>query len=656
MNSIWNKNISLLKERFPSLAELYKDYLGSPQFNQNPPKIDFWKIALAKNGSPTAEDLCTSPAVRLHSSYNPEREAYNAVTQAALLEKSAVVFLGCGLGYHLTQLADYLTASSGENKHSQQTPSSKKIILIEPNAEYFFAALALLDWTSVFRIEKLVLAIGCPQENLIPLLEDSEHINIGSTGVSDSYFFDIPAFTAHAQDYFCGVRTLIQRNKTKNDINAATYKKFSKLWIRNSKNNLENITRCSTVKQFLQEEKAFAQAQKDSYYKRDCLIVAAGPSLEKILPFMKELQKYFTIICVETALRALLRLKVQPDFIILTDPQYYAYRHIAGLSAPGSILVCPLSVYPAVFRFNCREILLCSDFFPISTFFEKQLGEFGNLGAGGSVASSAWNLAYQLKAQRIFLAGLDLSFPSKQIHIKGSSAEQTFHTKANRLISAEKSSCASMYSANPEYGLSYNGKKVLTDSRMKMFAWWFESRLAACPDVKTFTLCPESLKIPGVEVADIEEVLNIGGAPAPSRQKLSVFGATPSSGEKDSASATTFSTSKQGIESLPRNAPNISEAVFIQTKNEFITQLKKLTALVNTTIEKCLIYENAGGDSQAKLQLELAEIEEQLLQNPLTEIIRLAAPAAKTAAGTSDKPSLNFYQQLKKELEKYMIQ
>ena len=81
-----------MKERFPSLAELYKDYLCSTQFNQNPPLIDFWNITQARNGSPTAEDLCTAPAVRLHSSYNPEREAYNAVTQDAVLEKSAVVF------------------------------------------------------------------------------------------------------------------------------------------------------------------------------------------------------------------------------------------------------------------------------------------------------------------------------------------------------------------------------------------------------------------------------------------------------------------------------------------------------------------------------------------------------------------------------------
>ena len=619
MNSIWNKNISLLKERFPSLAELYKDYLCSTQFNQNPPVIDFWKITQARNGSPTAEDLCTSPAVRLHSSYNPEREAYNAVTQAAVLEKSAVVFSGCGLGYHLVQLADYPASTS------------KKIILIEPQPEYFFAALALLDWSSVFRIEKLVLAIGCPQESLIPLIEDSEHINIGSAGVSDSYFFDIPAFTAHAQDYFSGVRTLIQRNKTKNDINAATYRKFSKRWIRNSKKNLENLTHCRTVNQFLQEQKDSFKAQKTGWYKRDCVIVAAGPSLEKILPYIAGLQKRFTIICVETALRALLRLNIQPDFIILTDPQYYAYRHIAGLSAPQSILVCPLSVYSSVFTFNCRKILLCSDFFPVSSFFEKQLGEFGNLGAGGSVASSAWNLAYLLGAQRIFLAGLDLSFPSKQTHIKGSSAEQTFHTKSNRLTSAEKSSCGSMYSANPEYGVSYDGKKVLTDSRMKMFAWWFESRIAACTDSKTFTLCSESLKIPGVEVADIDKIIE----------------------EKPLESVLQNQTIT--VENTESAEGAGGKDLINSVKNDFTAQLKKLTALVNTAIEKCLIYENAAGDSQSKLQTELSGIEKQILQNPLAEIIRLATPSAKAIATGTDKPYLSFYQQLKKELEKYMM-
>ena len=42
---------------------------------------------------------------------------------------------------------------------------------------------------------------------------------------------------------------------------------------------------------------------------------------------------------------------------------------------------------------------------------------------------------------------------------------------------------------------------------MQMFAWWFESRIAACPDVKTYSLTDKALAIPGVTPARAEEVL-----------------------------------------------------------------------------------------------------------------------------------------------------
>ena len=34
-----------------------------------------------------------------------------------------------------------------------------------------------------------------------------------------------------------------------------------------------------------------------------------------------------------------LKAGVEPDFVFLTDPQYWAWRHLAGLSSPQSILV-----------------------------------------------------------------------------------------------------------------------------------------------------------------------------------------------------------------------------------------------------------------------------------------------------------------------------
>ncbi len=169
--------------------------------------------------------------------------------------------------------------------------------------------------------------------------------------------------------------------------------------------------------------------------------------------------------CVETALHTLLRAGLQPDFVFLTDPQFWAYRHIAGLAAPESFLITELSAYPSVFRFKCRKILLCGSQFPVGQYFEKKLGlNPGDLGTGGSVASSAWNFARFCGAGEIYTAGMDFAFPNKQTHIKGSSAEQTYHTISSRLSAPDRFTAASLYSANATPGKDYNGEAVLTDS------------------------------------------------------------------------------------------------------------------------------------------------------------------------------------------------
>lgn len=473
MNSIWNNNYSVFKTRFPQLAEL----IGS---QSDEASVIDWQLTDAKNGQLTI----TENGLRLHSAYNPEREAAGAVAAAEIQSKSTTVFYGFGLGYHLLEWTKLYS-------------KNKKLVVIEPDVNRFLVSMQYIDWTSIFSVEQLVLAIGCPAESVLQLLENSETVNIGETGVSDAFYFEIPAFTRHAQQYFDTVKTLVKRNQRKNEINAATLKKFGKLWCRNSRNNLAQLGLLQGINCF--KGKASAELP--------FLIVGAGPSLEKTLPYLHQLKESFVIVCVETALRALLRIGVEPDFIILTDPQFWAYKHIAGLKSLSSILITEISTYPAVFRFDCKEIRLCSSQFPIGQYIEQKMNlDLGNLGTGGSVASSAWNFAYYCGAKKIFVTGLDFAFPKKQTHIKGSSAEQTFHTISNKLAASDKFTANALYSANAVLSKDYNGDPVLTDSRMKMFSWWFEARLAACNDVETYTFSPEGLNTPGIKVFNIKDL------------------------------------------------------------------------------------------------------------------------------------------------------
>lgn len=505
MNSIWNKNFEAFQKRFPALAQMAGTSPVSPE--------SLWQLETAKNGSITASE----GGVRLHSGYNPQREAEGAVNRSEVFTKAEVVFYGFGLGYHVIEFAKSALARKKEGE-------LPRLILIEPDIKHFYATMSLLDWTPVFQLEKLIIAVGCPSDSLLPLLEDSSSVNVGNTGVSDAYFFDIPAFTVHARQYFDEVRSIVKRNQRKNEINAATLRKFGKLWCRNSLKNLEQLEKLSGIAQLEgwagsagrsgERGKLPAACETEAPYIPPAaavpfLIIGAGPSLETVIPHIRQLNERTVTLCVETALHILLRSGIQPDFILLTDPQFWAYRHIAGLCAPESLLITELSAYPSVFRFNCKKILLCGSQFSVGQYFEQKLGITpGDLGTGGSVASSAWNFAHFCGCREIFTAGLDFAFPDKQTHIKGSSAEQTYHSLSSRLTATDKFTSASLYSANAVPGLDYKGKTVLTDSRMKMFSWWFESRLAACPETKTYTLCPQGLSVPGIKPAEISELLS----------------------------------------------------------------------------------------------------------------------------------------------------
>ncbi len=582
MNSIWNKNIHAFKYRFPALADFYHSIIEDITEHGDEKNIfSFWNVMPAKNGSLTAQ----INNMLLHSSYNPEREAMSTASQLAAKNKECIIFMGAGLGWQICAMAKLIKSAA----NSQDCPV-KKIILIEPDPIHFFGALFYIDWSDLFDVEELVIALGCPIDSLMGLLEGNK-INIGNSGLNAAYVYAIPAFIMHARPYFDSAIALIERNRNKNDINTATYKKFEKLWIRNSMKNIVQLEKLTTIKEY-------AQSYKDKT--GNFIVAAAGPSLEGLLEKIKAYKDKAVIVCVETALHALLKEGIEPDFIVITDPQYYAYKHIAGLESPDSILVCPLSVYPSVFRFKCRQIVLCSEMFPVSSYFESKLGDFGNLGAGGSVASSAWNLCRLLGAKNIYFAGLDLSYPKSQTHIKGSSAEEKVHSCANRLATAQLQNSSSRFSANPEYAFDYNGKEVLTDARMKMFAWWFESNIAANPGVKTYSLSPCSMKIQGVEVADQIK--------------------------SDQA--------KSPVQTVKKNPPDTERLIL-----DFYRELKNLAALINQALEKCI----AGGpDLSSRLQ----ELDSKITSSPLAEIVRLANP------DTADKSKA--YSQLQKTMQIYM--
>ena len=589
--------------RFPNLAKMFSLQSESDIPGDIPQHlIAPIEILASKSNWPTAKE----GGKFLHSAYNPLREAEQAAKSAksSVPDCGSCTFFSCGLGY---------TAISYANLFPNDT-----IIIVENDPRYFFTALSLVDWEPLFKHANFIIALGTGIDSVVGLIEHT-------SGLKHTAICENTAQSQHAADYFSALRSLIERNKRKVEINASTLEKFSKLWLKNTCRNLHFLAETDGVNIY-----------KDSCPKDlPCVILAAGPTLEEALPHLAELKKRSILIAVDTALRACLRAGVEPDFVILADPQYYAYRHIAGLKSPSSILITESAAYPAVFRFECKKIVMCASLFPLGQYIEKQIGSKGELVAGGSVSTTAWDFARFIGAKEIFCAGLDLGYPSFQTHIKGSTFEEAIHTKSTRLLTAEKQGSQILFGADMSQESDYEGQPILTDSKMKMFAWWFESKQEEFKgSIKSYTLSKKSLKIPGFQVADVEELLSL---PEKFTEKEKFLNSAGNGGTGvGSDHACVGKTCETGFERVSAKA--VPEPRKTSTSNTFFTtslsNLKSGLEELYATAKKGFRLADDGIKSAVpqKVLPELEKIDSKILHSEYKEIASLVFPTEKRLA------------------------
>ena len=470
-------NAELFNCRFPELsAALGLDSeIGIKQFAERIPESYYLEEAKLKE---TDKKIFTARinGKYLHSKYNPISEAEKNITLDFFEDKkakSSCVFCGLGLGY-------------AQELYAKKYPKSS-LIIIEPDLFVFFLFLQSRPLDDFFMHENLILLLGLYPKDVLDFFESKS-------------FFDIPAFKIQplidvSSSWFSEFETLKKRRNEKTNLNKNTLKKFGKLWL---KNFLKNIKQTEGLLGINKIENIFASCP--------ALIIAAGPGLDGTINLVKENEDKFIIIAADTAVRACHRHGLKPDFILLMDAQYWNYLHLADLDISDSILITESSVYPAVFRLKTRAKFLCTSMFPLAQYIENLIGEKGKLVTGGSVATACWDFARILGCPEIIFAGLDLAFSDFQTHFKGSRFEEDVNAFSNRFFPSETASHLSLYSASPQLKEGYEGK-VLSDKRMEMYAWWFESKIAEFPDIKTYKLLPRGLKIPNMPALSKEGFL-----------------------------------------------------------------------------------------------------------------------------------------------------
>ena len=474
MKSHWETNSGILRRHYQGLL----DEICSAAL----PPVDMEIIFKpAASGSPTV----VINGLYIHTSRDPHKEGQR-IAEAAVKENPSAgmaVILGFGLGYAAQSLAD--------------VAPDLPIIIVEKNIYLMRKALELQDFSKMLLRKNIAFLPGKLGENVIGAMSIFEK---NACGKSLPLIIKNRALTGINEQWYAGVENRIRSFAVRNDVNAATLKKFGRRWMKNLSRNVTAIRDIPGISAL-----AGLAAQP---YPLPVFLAAAGPGLDAVGCLLPEIAKRCITVAVDTSLRFFRSRGIDPDFALVIDPQFWNSRHLDRCQNSHTALIVETSAYPPVLRMPFKKMFMCGSLFPEGKFIEEKTDLKGLLGTGGSVATAAYEFARLLAAVEIWIAGLDLAFPGLKTHYKGALFEEMALAESNRLNPAETRHLHTLQDGHP-FMASIPSGKVMSDRRLSLYAAWFENSFRQNPGIRNLGFYAGGLSLAGLEAAKEQALLSL---------------------------------------------------------------------------------------------------------------------------------------------------
>lgn len=378
----------------------------------------------------------------IHSKYDPEREAINLVNN--IDENSFYLVTGIGAGFFIKKL-------------SEKYPNSK-IVAIENSQddidflEKHFQIISELKMNNVIitTTENLYNSL---LQNYIPSIYPSFKL------------IEYRSWILENQDIFEKIQNITSEALKNIAQDFSTQAHFGKIWQRNIINNLKQIS--SDTEIIFPKEKI-------------AVVVAAGPSLDKKIAWIKENREKIFIFATDTAYKTLQKEQIFSDAVISIDGQNISYQHFLRKINDKTIFIfdlCGNSSCIRKIKKNGNNIIFTTTGHPLITFAEQTQNTdynfiFANAGTG-TVTISALDFASKVGFNEIIVIGADFSFPNKKPYAKGTYLEDIYMSYNNRTTTIEKNYISLMYRTEIIKDLKYPTTKIL-QSYKQAFQKWLE--------------------------------------------------------------------------------------------------------------------------------------------------------------------------------------
>ncbi len=381
----FTKNSSFFEQQFP----LYREII-------NKTTVSNFKISETENGF----SLLLKTAEReiaLSSKINPRQEAVKII-QNHNLNADHFILLGLANFYLVEQLIKFM-------------PRKAKLLIIEPSFEIIKLSFYALDWEEIFKKQILLVPF-----NDISIISEVLYQFLDFTLFKNIEFIENPAETRLLAHSFQNLRQKIEDEIKTILYNLQTLMAEGEMVVGNILKNIKLSAKTIPVKSLFKSYKNFP-----------AIIVAAGPSLDRNILYLKKITDRALLIAVDTALKPLLAHGIQPHFTVAADPSYKNWLHFLGTeNRVENYIVAELGVCNQIFKDFQKQIITATIGRDLEEIIEKNFIEFGELPAWGSVISFALSFAIYLGTNPIVFCGLDFAYSDERNHCRNSWWEENF--------------------------------------------------------------------------------------------------------------------------------------------------------------------------------------------------------------------------------------
>jgi len=379
--SFFEQNLAILLMRNPEVAALMTDQLDCSHIevvpSQQPGILTAWVT------SPSGE------RVLLHNMEDPISSAKRSAERQELKGENASLLLGFGMGYLAVELTKKL-----EEKHP--------LIICEADPAILKTALTHVDLTEVLSSDYVRIVAGqeIDLERWIHLLAVKF-----MTAKVDIICYG-PAMRLYPEAYE-RLKDIAQKESRAIILNRNTTLKAGQRLMENFLMNFPEVIRSAGVKRL-----------ENLFQGRPAILVAAGPSLEKNVHLLRELDGRAVIIAVDTAMRLLLPLGIKPDIVTTIDFNQVNFEKFRNVPIDPEIALvyhCG-GYYESIRAFHGSRFTQSHVPNRIPAWLMQFIEDKGDIPPGTTVAHLSFHLARHMGCDPIVFIGQDLAFPKNQIH------------------------------------------------------------------------------------------------------------------------------------------------------------------------------------------------------------------------------------------------